>query len=142
MSELQPNQPINFNSFADWCKHKDSLSEAARYTVEVLLELAGTSDCTEAEKVLLNLTELHLEYNQITNITPLSALTNLTTLDLHYNQITDLSGLSALINLTTLHLYNNQITDITPLSALTNLTELDLRNNQITDITRCRHSST
>jgi hypothetical protein len=32
MSEQEAKQPINFSSFAEWCKHKDSLSPAARHT--------------------------------------------------------------------------------------------------------------
>ena len=157
MSEQQVKQPINFSSFADWCKHKDSLSPAARHTVELLLKQAGTSDCNEAEKVLFNLTrlnlynnqitdikplsgftkvtELNLSNNQISDITPLSGLTNLTKLDLKSNRITDITPLSGLINLTKLYLFNNRITDITPLSGLTNLTKLYLYNNLITDIT-------
>ncbi|MEG4287624.1 leucine-rich repeat domain-containing protein [Microcoleus sp. C2C3] len=135
MSEPQTNQPINLSSFAEWCKHKDSLSESAIYTVEVLLNKAGTSDCNEADRILSNLTELNLNWNKITDITPLSALTNLTYLNLNYNQITDITGLSALTNLTYLSLSANPITDITGLSALTNLTYLDLSANQITDIT-------
>jgi internalin A len=135
MSEPQANQPMNFNSFADWCKHKDSLSESARHTVEVLLKKAGTSDSNEADKILSHLTELSLYNNQITDFTPLSALTNLTNLNLGNNQITDITGLSALTNLTELSLSDNQITDITGLSALINLTALSLIWNQITDIT-------
>jgi internalin A len=135
MSEPQTNQPINLSSFAEWCQHKDSLSEEAIYTVEVLLNKAGTSDCNEADRILSNLTELHLNWNKITDITPLSALTNLTYLNLSGNQITDITPLSALTNLTYLNLPANQITDITPLSALTNLKYLDLSANQITDIT-------
>jgi internalin A len=135
MSEPQTNQPINLSSFAEWCKHKDSLSEEAIYTVEVLLNKAGTSDCNEADRILSNLTELNLNWNKITDITPLSALTNLTYLNLNYNQITDITGLSALTNLTYLSLSSIQITDITGLSALTNLKYLNLSANQITDIT-------
>jgi internalin A len=135
MSEPQTNQPINLSSFAEWYKHKDRLSEDAIYTVEVLLNKAGTSDCNEADRILSNLTELNLKWNKITDITPLSALTNLTYLNLSANQITDITGLSALTNLTYLDLSANQITDITGLSALTNLTYLDLFGNQITDIT-------
>ncbi|MEG4206540.1 leucine-rich repeat domain-containing protein [Microcoleus sp. Pol7_A1] len=135
MSEPQINQPINLSSFAEWCKHKDSLSEEAIYTVEVLLNKAGTSDCNEADRILSNLTELNLDWNEITDFTPLSALTNLTYLNLSSNQITDITGLSALTNLTYLNLSANQITDITGLSALTNLTHLNLSANQITDIT-------
>ncbi|MEG4580668.1 leucine-rich repeat domain-containing protein [Microcoleus sp. MON1_C5] len=134
MSEPQANQPINFSSFADWCTHKDSLSKSARDTVEVLLKRARTSKCNKAARILSNLTELSLDGNQITDLTPLSALTNLTSLYLNNNQITDITRLSALTNLTSLYLNNNQITDITGLSALTNLTFLYLNNNQITDI--------
>jgi internalin A len=135
MSEPQANQPINFTRFADFCKHKNSLSKEARHTVEVLLKEAGTSDCNEAEKVLSNLTELYLYHNPIRDITPLSGLTNLTSLSLHYNPIRDITPLSGLTNLTKLSLH--QITDITPLSGLTNtnLTELHLTCSKITDIT-------
>jgi len=49
MSEKQPNEPMSFSSFADWCRHIDSLSESARYTVEVLLQKAGTDDVEAAE---------------------------------------------------------------------------------------------
>jgi internalin A len=135
MSEPQANQPINFTSFADWCKHKDSLSESARHTVEVLLKKAGTSDYNEADKVLSRLSKLNLNSNQISEINPLSPLPNLTYLNLHSNEITDITPLSVLTNLTELNLYKNQITDITGLLALTNLTYLNLNHNQITDIT-------
>ena len=135
MSEPQTNKPINLSSFAEWCKHKDSLSEEAIYTVEMLLNKAGTSDCNEADRILSNLTELNLNYKEITDITPLSALTNLTSLNLYCNHITDITRLSALTNLSKLELSENQITDITGVSALANLTYLNLYDNQITDIT-------
>ena len=135
MPEQQANQPLNFSSFADWCRHKDSLSESTRHTVEVLLKQAGTCDCNEAEQVLSNLTELHLSSHKITDITPVSGFTNLTRLHLENNQITDITGLSALINLTSLHLETNSITDLTGLSPLINLRSLHLSNNPITDIT-------
>ena len=135
MSEPQENQPINFSSFADWCKHKDSLSKEARHTVNMLLQKARTSDGNEAEKILSNFTELNLNYDRITDINPLSGLINLIKLSLSGNQITDFTGLSELTNLRELYLRDNQITDITLLSGLTNLTKLNLGNNQITDIT-------
>ncbi len=135
MPEPQANQPINFTRFADWCKHKDSLSESARHTVEMLLKQAGTCDCNEADRVLSNLTELHLSSNKITNITPVSGFTNLTRLHLENNQITEINALSGLINLISLHLETNSITDLTPLSPLINLRRLHLSNNPITDIT-------
>ncbi len=134
MSEKQPNEPMSFSSFADWCRHIDSLSEEARHTVKVLLKKAGTDDAPAAEQILSSMTELDLSNNQITDISSLGSLTNLTELDLSFNQITDISFLSSLTNLTTLNLSINQITDISSLGSLTNLTELNLRWNQITDI--------
>jgi len=134
MSEKQPNEPIIFSSFADWCRHIDSLSESARHTVKVLLKKAGTDDPEAAEQRLSSMTELDLGNNRITDISSLGSLTNLTRLNLGFNQITDISFLGSLTNLTTLSLYNNQITDISFLGSLTNLTTLHLSYNQITDI--------
>jgi internalin A len=133
MSEKQPNEPMSFSSFADWCRHIDSLSESARHTVKVLLKKAGTDDAQEAERILSRMTELDLEDNQITDFSFLGSLTNLTTLNLYYNQITDFSFLGSLTNLTTLYLSSNQITDFSFLGSLTNLTTLHLSSNQITD---------
>lgn len=45
---------------------KDELAPETRHTVEVLLRIAGTDDCLEAEKVLLNKTELNLSDREIT----------------------------------------------------------------------------
>jgi Leucine-rich repeat (LRR) protein len=134
MSEKQPNEPMSFSSFADCCRHIDSLSESARHTVKVLLKKAGTDDPEAAEQILSSMTELDLHNNQITDISFLGSLTNLTELHLAYNRITDISFLGSLTNLTTLFLQDNTITDFSFLGSLTNLTTLFLGNNQITDI--------
>ncbi|MEH1888749.1 MAG: leucine-rich repeat domain-containing protein, partial [Nostoc sp.] len=84
-----------------------------------------------------NLTQLHLSYNQITQIPEAIAnLTNLTQLHLSNNQITQIpEAIANLTNLTQLHLSDNQITQIPEaLANLTNLTQLHLYNNQITQI--------
>ena len=133
MSEKQPNEPMSFSRFADWCRHIDSLSEEARHTVKVLLKKAGTDDAQAAEQILSSMTELDLNSNELTDISSLGSLTNLTTLSLGVNQITDFSFLGSLTNLTTLDLGGNQITDISSLGSLTNLTTLSLGGNQITD---------
>jgi len=134
MSEKKPNEPMSFSSFADWCRHIDSLSQEARDTVKVLLKKAGTDDPEAAEQILSSMTTLDLTNNQITDISFLGSLTNLTTLHLNHNQITDISFLGSLTNLTTLHLSWNRITDISFLGSLTNLTTLYLCGNKITDI--------
>jgi Leucine Rich repeats (2 copies) len=136
MSRSQPNQPPSFTSFADWCLHKDKLSEEAKKTVKELLGIAKTSDCYQASEILSNCTELkYFQEYWIRDISPLSSLVNLTSLDLQYSLIRDISPLSSLVNLTSLNLWHNSITDISPLSSLVNLTSLDLHyNGRITDI--------
>ncbi|MEG4379530.1 MULTISPECIES: leucine-rich repeat domain-containing protein [unclassified Microcoleus] len=134
MSEKQPNEPMSFCSFADRCRHIDSLSEEARHTAKVLLEKAGTDDPQAAEQILSSMTMLDLSNNQITDFSFLACLTNVKAVHLASNQFTDISFLGWLTNLKILYLGNNQITDISFLGSLTNLTTLDLGSNKITDI--------
>ena len=136
MSEQKPNQTPIFSSFADWCKHKDSLSEEAKDTLEILLKnyARSTSNCNQADRILSSLIALYIENGQISDLSPLSNLTNLTHLYLSDNQICNLSPLSGLTNLTRLYLNNNNIFDLSPLSGLTNLTHLYLNDNQIVDL--------
>jgi len=121
-------------TFADWCLNKNNLSVETLRTIDALLQVAKTTDCNQASKLLSALTELFLDSNQIADLKPLSTLTNLTELKLNNNQITDIRPLSTLTNLTNLSLADNQITDIRPLSTLASLTELYLNNNQIADL--------
>ncbi|MCG8624393.1 MAG: leucine-rich repeat domain-containing protein, partial [Proteobacteria bacterium] len=58
-------------------------------------------------------------------------LTNLTELILDTNSISDISPLANLTNLTSLNLGFNSISDISPLANLTNLTSLDLERNPL-----------
>ena len=81
----------------------------------------------------MNLTDLDLDDNQISNISALSALTNLTVLDLDGNQISNISALSQMLNLNELDLHDNRISDISALKNLVNLTVLDLSENHISD---------
>jgi internalin A len=121
-------------TFADWCREKADLSPEAKHTVEVLLEIAETTECDAANQTLSSFTELLLRDNQISDIKPLESLTNLTFLDVGNNQISDIKPLESLTNLGLLHLADNQISDIKPLESLTNLNVLYLFNNQISDI--------
>ncbi len=145
-----------FESFMEWCKNRERLSEPARRTVSRVLQQAGTFNCARAiEKLssinqldlstsqisdirplttLENLTALKLINNKITDLTPLKSLTNLITLDLSYNRVTDITPLQSLENLNVLNLSYNRVTDVTPLQSLNNLNELNLSHNKITDI--------
>jgi len=71
-----------------------------------------------------DLTELALDSAELTDadIEPLKYMVNLTELSLWSNQISDISALAGLKNLTVLSLGDNRISDINPLAGLTNLT--------------------
>jgi internalin A len=99
-------------TFTEWCEQKGSLSKETRHTVEVLLKVAETQNCSQANQMLTKLKELNLKENQIKNIEPLFNLTNLT-------------------NLTFLYLNGNQIRYIQPLSNLIKLQNLEIQGNVI-----------
>ncbi len=82
-----------------------------------------------------SLTDLSLECNFITDLSPISQLTNLVSLNLNENNIEDLSPIENLTNLTELHLALNEISDINPVTHMPSLYMVDLSNNQLTDIT-------
>ncbi len=82
----------------------------------------------------VNVTELWLHDNQISDISPLSGLRKLMVLDLYSNEISDISPLVELMNLTELGVGKNDISDISLFARLTNLRGLGLNNNQISDI--------
>ncbi len=83
------------------------------------------------------LSELDLENNKISDISPLDKLPALEKLELDRNLISDLAvfaTLGAFPDLSNLDLGKNNIIDLTPLAGLTGLEELDLENNLITNI--------
>ena len=91
----------------------------------------------------VNLTELYLPDNSISDISVLGSLTELYTLDLSYNSISDVSVLDSLASLSYVFLNNNNISDVSAVgSALGRLgsfrfhgqRHLDLSNNAISDI--------
>ena len=81
----QNQKPVK--SFTQWCKEKSTLPKDAKYTVKVMLIIAGTQDCEEANQKLSNLTTIQLGANGISNLQPLTSLTNLTELKLNKNNI-------------------------------------------------------
>ena len=102
--------------------------------LEGLLELDASnkkiSNITGLEYAV-NLQELNLTWNDISDISPLAGLTNLKTLYLNPDQgyfkfHIDLSPLAGLTNLETLWIPNYIISDLSPLSSLTKLTNLRL----------------
>lgn len=130
-----PSESIGeYKSFMDWCRNKEKLSPAARRTMSVILQRAGTFNCARASENLMNLSQLDLSTSQISDITPLRSLTTITRLKLINNQISDLTPLQSLTNLTELNLSYNQVKDVTPLQSLENLNLLNLSYNQVKDV--------
>ncbi|MEL7036227.1 MAG: leucine-rich repeat domain-containing protein [Cyanobacteria bacterium J06592_8] len=137
ISEPTPkNEPVSeYSSFMDWCLNREKLSPAARRTLSVVLQQAGTFNCARASENLTNLAQLDLSTSQISDISPLQSLTAITRLKLINNQITDITPLKSLTNLTELNLSYNRVEDVTPLQSLKNLNLLNLSYNRVDDVT-------
>ena len=120
-------------SFTQWCKEQTTLPEETQYTIEALLNKAGTQDCEQANQKLSNLTTLEFENTQISDLKPFSSFNNLTSLGVLKSRVCDIKPLANLTNLTILDLRGNLISDLKPLSNLTNLTYLNLWVNKISD---------
>ncbi|RKU34485.1 hypothetical protein C6496_20030, partial [Candidatus Poribacteria bacterium] len=73
-----------------------------------------------------NLNTLHLDRNQISNLSPLTGLIGLRALFLYHNPVSDISPLKGLKNLRDLHLTNTPVFDLSPLAKLTTLRTLYL----------------
>ena len=77
---------------------------------------------------------LSLQFNKISDLTPLNGLPAIRTLWLTGNRIRDISVLGNLIDLQTLEAASNQIEDIKALRELKHLGRLVLGDNRISDI--------
>lgn len=77
---------------------------------------------------------LKLADNDISDISALSGFVNLKELELGSNNITDINPLKDSYGITSLKLNDNQISDISALSQYGSLNKLELQNNNISDI--------
>lgn len=97
----------------------------------------GVSDITGLEYAM-NLKELHISRNPITDLRPLASLTQLRELHFWHEEFhrinLDLNPLANLINLEVLSLQRNGISDISPLTGLKNLRHLHIIDNAISDV--------
>ena len=103
-----------------------------RNAIEQALGKARGATITEVDMSTLG--ALYAPKKNIRNLTGLEHATNLTELGLDDNFISDISPLAGLTDLTKLFLRNNIISDISPVVRLTNLTQLFLQDNLISDI--------
>lgn len=86
-------------------------------------------------KYMVNLTELYIYQNNITDISFVKGLTELQTLSLFNNKVSDLSPIAGLVGLKDLYLRANNVSDISALDGLYSLEVLDLSENNVSDIT-------
>ncbi|KAI4453925.1 colossin-b-related [Holotrichia oblita] len=130
---------------------RDDTSDAKSITIngdEYSIELAKldlsekylTNPDIDSLKYMVNLTELSLFNNQISDISVLQNLTSLESLDLSFNPISDIKALQGLTNLRTLNLRCTRISDISILINLWCLESLDLSFNRISEISALRDS--
>ncbi len=86
-------------------------------------------------KYMVNLKELYVYQNEITDISFVKGLTELENLSLFNNKVSDLSPIAGLVSLKGLYLRSNKISDISALDGLYKLEVLDLSENNVSDIT-------
>ncbi len=103
------------------------LCERRKLKIENFQESRGL----EAFTVFFRLATLTLNNSQLTDISPLVALSGLQTLRITNGPLSDLTGIEKLTNLRTLILQNTAIDDLYLLSGLTQLTALDVSGTKV-----------
>jgi Leucine-rich repeat (LRR) protein len=83
---------------------------------------------------LVDIEELNISHQNITNLDGIECFVNLAKLDISYNNITDINKISGLKNLKELNLYNNKILNINSLENLKDLTKIDLSFNKLNNV--------
>lgn len=116
---------------------------------EGIKDLSGLEHCVNLAEVKLsdneisnvtpmaglkNIQSLYLSNNQISDLTPLTDLVKMQHLEIEGNQIESLAFIAAWDNMRSLYANGNQISDLSPLAQTKKLTSLYLHDNQIKDL--------
>lgn len=122
--------PGNPTAFVKLCEQGDP-------TAKALQEATKHTDCTEAGKIVANVSYIDFNRSELNVITldALESLSNVERLEAYGKGIVDLNPISGLIRLERLYLMQNDIVDLKPLESLNQLKHLRLDGNQIVDIT-------
>ena len=117
-----------------------SLDQCIKATGREFVEQISTLVCNnkgiqflDGIEQLTALKILHLNFNEIEDITPLVALKQLKTLYISGNNIYNLDPLSELTELTELGIQRNAVQDLSPLQSLGSLKSLHTHSNKIND---------
>jgi internalin A len=81
-----------------------------------------------------NLKVLSFDFQEVSDLSPLSGLTKMERLSFCGNKVSDISVLSEMNSLTGVFFFGNQVSDISPLSGKTDMSDLTIFANQISDI--------
>ena len=124
-------------TFVQYCQLSESgkVPSSIAHTVNTLLVIAKTTDCSIAFKRLNKLSYLSLSNKKLTSVQPLYGLTQLKSLDLSDNNISSIWGIEHNKALEHLNVSKNNISDIAPISLLKKLVLVDFTENKLTDIT-------
>ena len=113
--------------------------------IDKIVEMPGGTSLKLANKGIKNLygieafagkgiTWIFLDWNELTDLTPLSSLTELTKISFSGNTVTDLTPLASLENLRNLTAINNNIETLEPIANLSNIEYICLDGNKLTSI--------
>ncbi len=99
-----------------------------------LMYMSLTDEDIKVLSEFKNVTEIYLDGNSLTDLSPLAGLTQLKKLTFHKNSVTSLDFAENLTNLTVLNFEKNKITSLAPLSKHTKLEEMWCNENNIYDL--------
>lgn len=83
---------------------------------------------------LSNISQLNLDYTQVSDLSPLSNLSDLQSVSCFDTQVSDLSPLSGLLGLQYVSCDNTQVSDLSPLSSLSGLEGTWFNSTQVGDL--------
>jgi internalin A len=112
--------------------------EDLKKVTELHLTFSKVSDLTPL-KSLTSLRELSLRGTQVSDLTALKSLTSLQVLDLDGTQVSDFTVLKRLTSLQVLYLGGTDIRDLTDLEGLSDIQKLDLGHTRVSDLSVLRH---
>jgi Leucine-rich repeat (LRR) protein len=118
----------------DYSVYSRPLVYSDLFTYLVCDSVSSTSLSLDGIEWLTYLTELSLEGNGITDLSPLSGLTAMTVLNLYNNEIADIAALAELRQMRNLVLWKNRVEDVSPLADMLLLEYLDLDTNNVTSV--------
>lgn len=113
--------------------------------IDKIVEMPGGTSLKLANMELKDLTGIEafagkgvtwifLDWNELTDLSPLSSLTELTKISFSGNQVTDLLPLASLKNLNNITAINNNIATLEPLANLSNIQYICLDGNKLSSI--------